>query len=161
MVPTKVIKSDKSSVYSIKFIHCVSFKVFTDYIESFFWPQLNSKLKFVCIVHHIVSHSSTIFSVVAASLLMWAQLCISLYSPMLYERNFLPHVCRQILWRKTFGFSFPDVKAMSGNVASISPHQPAVITPTNRYSDEQQLRIPNLTNQGMRLFNFISNLTCV
>ena len=67
MVPTKVIKSDKSSVYSIKFIHCVSFKVFIDYIESFFWPQINSKLKFVCIVHHIVSLSSTIFFVVAAS----------------------------------------------------------------------------------------------
>ena len=36
MVPTKVIKSDKSSVYSIKVIPCVSFKVFIDYIESFF-----------------------------------------------------------------------------------------------------------------------------
>ena len=62
-------KSYKSLVYSIKFIQFVSFKVFIVYIESFFWPEPNSKIKFVCIVHHIVSHSSTIFSVVAASLL--------------------------------------------------------------------------------------------
>ena len=33
MVPTKVVKS---LVYSIKFILCKSFKVFLDYIESFF-----------------------------------------------------------------------------------------------------------------------------
>ena len=91
MVPTKVIKSDKSSVYSIKFIHCVSFKVFIDYIESFFWPQLNSKLKFVCIVHHIVSHSSTIFSVVAASLLRlckFAVLCEILWPTGIYGLDF-------------------------------------------------------------------------
>ena len=40
-----------------------------DYIESFFWSQLNSKFRFVCIIHHIVPHSLSICFLVAASLL--------------------------------------------------------------------------------------------
>ena len=43
--------------------------MFIDYIESFFWPQLTSRSKSICIVHHVVQHSSSIFSLVTASLI--------------------------------------------------------------------------------------------
>ena len=40
---------------TIKFMHCLSFEVFLDYIESFFWPQLNSDFSaYFTIQFHIV-----------------------------------------------------------------------------------------------------------
>ena len=67
MVPTKIGKKDLFSLMTMEFLHFMLFGGLIDNTGSLFWTQLYSR--FDCILHHTDPHISTIFYLVAASLL--------------------------------------------------------------------------------------------